>query len=87
MTTVAHRFAADFLSFDKNSPSADVTTAESAGTHVPARARTRAISLAGGLDFVFVHTAACPPSAQSVRLFTHQKSGPSTHPKAEGPLF
>jgi hypothetical protein len=87
MTTVAHRFAADFLSFDKNNPSQDATAAEPSGTHAPARARTRAISLAGGLDFVFVHTAACPPSAQSVRLFTHQKSGPSTHTKAVDPMF
>jgi hypothetical protein len=87
MTTVAHRFAADFLSFDKNSPATDAAVGAPAGNHTPARARTRAVSLAGGLDFVFVHTAACPLSAHSVRLFTHQKSGRSTDSGAADPTF
>lgn len=76
MTTVAHRFAADFLSFDKNWPGAEATGTQT-DAQVQARARTRAVSLASGLDFVFAYTTACPPSAHSVRLFTHQKSAPS----------
>ena len=92
MTTVAHRFAADFLSFDKNRPSAEATGTRAqaqaqAQAQVQAHAHTQAVSLAGGLDFVFVHTAACPPSAHSVRLFTQQKSNSSIDTGAVDPTF